>query len=202
MIIAYALTPHDSGAHMLGPDTFRPEEAGGFYDWRFGRDGVAHPATCSRCGRKTDRNYVNGKFRAEKRAWDVSATYDGYCIVSQRFRQFSEQRAWEGMEFVALPSDPEFFILRLNNVLRFDSCRRKTRFERPCSQCNAYFDVVGGTPAYLSGVPEPLDEGFYRTDLEFGSGHEQAPMILVGVGTASLLKAGRFRNFDLHAVTA
>lgn len=201
MLIAYQISPHDDGTHMLGRETFRPPPSAGYYDWRFGKDGVPHPATCETCGRKTDANYVHPKFRAKKRTWDISSTYDGYCIVSSRFRQFCEQQGWRGMQFVTLPSDNDFFVLRISKTLTFDAERRETRFEDPCPTCKSYFNVIGANPAYLHGIKSPIKEGFFRSDLEFGSGHEQHPLILIGVETAKKLKDQGFRNYDLHAVT-
>lgn len=135
MIIAYVLSPHDDGTYMLGTDTYRPRDPAGFYDWRFGNDGSPHPATCPTCGRKTDPEYINPSFRAKRRNWDMSSTYDGYRIVSRRFRDFCIQNGWPGMSFVSLPADADFLVLRLSIVLPFDADRRRTRFESLCPEC-------------------------------------------------------------------
>lgn len=202
MIVAYMISPHDDGTHMLGVRTYRPPRSAGFHDWRFGENGVAHPATCATCGRKTDPTYINSEFKAKRRKRDISATYDGYDIVSTRFRRFCEEQGWQGMTFVPLPADRDFFVLRLSNVLPFDAERRGTKFEDPCPTCRAFYNVIGATPVYLRGIREPIDEGFFRSDLEFASGPEQGPLILVGVGTAEKLKEQKFQKYALHAVKA
>ena len=201
MILAYRLAPHDDGTHMLGGGTYRPPRSAGFHDWRFGKDGVPHPATCGTCGRKTDPNYVNPSFSPKKR-WDISATYDGYCIVSCRFRDFCLIRRWQGMTFVRLPADMGFFVLRLSSVLRFDAERRRTRFEHKCPTCGAYYSVIGADPTFLRDVTEPIKEGFFRSDLEFGSGPTQHPLILLGIDTAEKLRRERFQNYYLREVTS
>jgi hypothetical protein len=201
MIVAYNLSAHDDGTYMLGNETYRPPRSAGFHDWRFGKDGVPHPATCPTCGRKTDPDYVNPKFRAKRRTWDISATYDGYKIVSERFREFCLKHGWEGMTFVPLPSDTDFFVLRLSNILPFDTKRSGTRFEDPCPTCSAFYNVIGATP-YLRDVTEPIQEGFFRSNLEFASGHEQHPLILVGIGTAEKLLEQKFQKFNLEEVEA
>jgi len=202
MIVAYRLCVYDDDTHMLGPDTYRPVRTAGFHDWRFGKDGVAHAATCPTCGRKTDPDYVNPKFKAKRRSWDISATYDGYLLVSRRFREFCEKQGWAGMTFVPLPADNDFFVLRVSNVLPFDAQRRKTRFEDPCPTCGAFYNVIGATPVYLRGVTEPIRQGFFRSDLEFASGPEQHPLTLVGIDTADTLLKQRFRKLDLIKVEA
>src|SRR5262245_49189494 len=200
MIVAYELLADDDDSHMLGDETYRPPRSAGFHDWRFGKNGVPHPATCATCGRKTDPSYVNPEFKAKKRAWDISETYDGYRIVSKRFRDFCRTEGWAGLEFVVLPADNSFFVLRLSLVLPFDSQRRGTRFEQPCPSCGEFYDVIGATPAYLRGITGPIRDGFFRSDLEFASGPEQSPLIFVGIDTAKLLEKQGFQKFYLKPV--
>jgi hypothetical protein len=202
MIVSYELCPHDNDTYMLGDETYRPPRTMGFHDWRFGKDGVAHPATCPTCGRKTDPEFVNQKYKAKRRTWDIGATYDGYDIVSKRFREFCRKHRWQGMTFLPLPTDKDFFVLRLSKVLAFDSERRRTRFEDRCPKCGAFYNVIGADPVYLRGVTEPIQEGFFRSDLEFASGPEQHPLILVGIGTAAKLRTQKFQKFDLEEVEA
>jgi hypothetical protein len=202
MIVAYDLSPHDNDTHMLGEDTYRPPRSAGFHDWRFGKDGVAHPATCPTCGRKTDSEYVNPKYKAKRRTWDIGATYDGYTIVSKRFREFCGRHGWKGMTFVPLPADEDFFVLRLSKVIAFDAKQRGTRFEDPCPKCGAFYNVIGANPVYLRGVTQPIEDGFFRTDLEFASGPEQHPLILVGIGTAEKLRKQKFQKLNLEEVEA
>ena len=70
MILAYALRAQDDDSYMLGETTYKPKDAGGFYDWRFGKAGVPHPATCANCGRKTSTNYVDTQYLVKKRKRD------------------------------------------------------------------------------------------------------------------------------------
>lgn len=200
MILAYHFSPHDDGTHMLGKETYSLPRSAGFHDWRFGKNGVPHPATCPTCGRKTDPEYVNPHFRAKRRTWDISTTYDGYDIVSTRFRDFCQEHGWKGMSFVRLPEDKEFFVLRLSLVLSFDARRRGTRFEDLCPSCGGFYNVIGATPVYLSGVAEPIQDGFFRSDLEFASGPEQSPLVLIGLRTAEELRKQEFQKFDLREV--
>ena len=202
MIVAYVLFLDFNDTYMLDGPTYRPVDAGGFFDWRYGKEGAPHPATCGTCGSKTDPSYIGQKYRAKRRNRDLGGTYDGYHVVSRRFRDFCEERAFTGMEFVPLPADSDFFVLRLSLVLPFDAERRGTTIANPCPQCKAYHEVIGVTPPYLRGVSEPILEGFFRTDLEFGSGHSQRPLIVVGTGTYAELRAGKFKKFSADAVMA
>jgi len=200
MIVAYRITPYDDDSFMLGDETYRSASPPTYHDWRFGKDGVPHPATCPTCGRKIDPDYVNPEFRANHRNWDIGATYDGYDIVSKAFRDCCRGNDLQGITFVPLPADPDFFVVRLSQVLRFDAERRGTRFEKLCPSCGKHNSVAGATPVFLRDIKEPIAEGFFRTDVEFGSAHEQGPLMLVGVRTAELLRMQRFRKCDLEAV--
>ncbi len=201
MIIAYHMSVHDDDTYMLGPDTYRMPPEAGFYDWRFGKDGVPHPATCPTCGRKIDLNYINPAFRVTKRRRDLTATYDGYVLVSDRFRDFCETNNWhQHVQFAPLPSDDDFFVFKPQRTLEFDADRRGTRFEDYCPECNKHFSVVGATPVYLRNVTAAISDDIYRSDLEFASGHEQHPLLILGVATAQAIKAAGFQKIDLTPI--
>src|SRR5262245_20805673 len=95
---------------MLGEDQRSVKKPGPFYDWRFYLNGRPHPACCRTCGRKIDRDYVNPSYRVAKRRLDIGCTYDGYEIVSSRFKAFLEKR-WLKARLTPLPADPDFFWL-------------------------------------------------------------------------------------------
>ncbi len=200
MRIAYHVLTMFNETWMLGDETWYPDDPGGFYSWRIAQNGRPHPATCPACGRKTDPTYINPSYKVKKRRWDFGMTRDGYFSVSQRFRQFCEDQGWAGMEFVTLPADDQFFVLRLTRILTFDAARCEIRFEKFCRQCGAHHDVVGAIPVHLRGVSEAIEEGFFRSDLEFGSGHEHHPLILVGTKTAPKLRSQRFLRMQFDPV--
>lgn len=186
VILAYYMSIHNDDSYMLGSDTYRVRDEVGYYHWRFGVDGVPHAATCPTCGRKTDAEYINPAFRVHHRRRDIVATYDGYRLVSSRFRDFCIANNWHrDVQFAPLPADDEYFVLRPSTVVKFDSERGKTRFDEHCPKCDHYFSVVGATPVYLRGITETISEGFFRTDLAFASGHEQSPLIILGTETAA-----------------
>jgi hypothetical protein len=201
MLIAYNMSVHDDGTHMLGPETFRVSAEAGYYDWRFGRDGIPHPATCPTCGRKTVQDYINPQFRVKRRGRDLTATYDGYVLVSAGFREFCESNNWhQDVQFTPLPADDAYFSFKPCRTLEFDAIRRKTRFEDWCPKCNKHFNVIGSSPVFLRNICAPIAEGFYRSDLEFASGHEQHPLIILGIETAKEIERQGFEKLDLERI--
>ena len=203
MLLAYQMSIHNDDSYMLGPDTYRVPHEVRYYHWRFGVGGVPHPATCPACGRKIDSEYVNPTFRVHHRRRDIVTTYDGYHLVSSRFRDFCIANNWHrDLRFLPLPADDKYFVLKPSTVLEFDSERRKTRFEQHCSVCNHYFSVIGANPIFLRGVIEPITHGFFRTDLEFASGHEQHPLLILGTETANAIKSERFQKIHLTPIAS
>ena len=201
MIVAYSISTDFNGSRMLGykssPALAQPYP---LYGWRYILDGKLHPATCPTCGRKTDPDYVDPTFKVRKWSFEFSSTYDGYTIVSDRFRKFCRSRRLPGMKFVKLPAAPGFFWLRLSRVLPFDVKRRGTRVSLWCPTCRHFHSVAGATPAFIWGLKKPLKRGFYRTDLEFASGSEQSPLEIVGIETADELQQEHFKKILLKPI--
>ena len=172
---AYVLSAPDNDSHML---THAPESM-----------------RCGSCGRSLDPRWVDPAFRLRQTAWDASFTYDGYLIVSEKFREVVGDR---GAYYLDLPSEPSFFVLRPAATVRFDAVRRRTTFENFCRACDRYHDVTGATPAFLRSAPPP-DE-LRGTDVEFGNGDEQHPLVIVGREVADELQTSRLNGVELERV--
>jgi len=137
----------------------------------------------------------------KRRRYEFSVTYDGYDIASRRFKEFCEARAWEGIEFVALPGDPDFFWMRVENVLEVHPEHGNVEREKFCRQCGVYASIFGG-PMCLKGIVSPLPDGFYRTDVEFASGINQHPLIILGLEAGEAIEAQRFRGTAVRKINA
>jgi hypothetical protein len=145
----------------------------------------------------SDREWIDPSFKPGKTDLDASYTYDGYLIVSERFRSAV---AGADVRFHQLPSAPGFYSLIVENVVRFHAARRKTTFERRCLQCGRFFVVAGATPVFLKSTG-PLADKMYRTDVEFGTGDEQHPLIVVGPGLGEQLRVAGLEGVDLRLVS-
>lgn len=200
LIVGYSLSGHDNDSYMLGEETrcAQSDEEREFFDWRFLKNGKQHPATCPKCGRKTDEGYIDPGFRLHKKSMDISSTYDGYIIVSERFKGFLESQAITGVELIALPSQPKHYWLVIRNVLEVDTNKSLgIRFLYYCDVCECYAGVFGTNDLRFKGVESPIAKGVYRTDLKFAQAHEQSPMIVVGAETGAAIKAAKFKGVCL-----
>lgn len=136
----------------------------------------------------------------KKRKYDVSCTYDGIDIVSQRFKTVYEVEHLSGLVFRQLPQDPAFFAIYASKIVEFDAERRETEFENLCARCGQYESVIGVTPAFLKPGSDIGEREFCRTDLEFGSDDDKSPLVICGGEAAEALRQARLKGLDLQAV--
>ena len=195
-ILAYELTGQDDDSYMLGEETFEPASAPG--DWRFGREGLPHPATCTVCGGKIDAGYVNPQYRVKKRRRDLTATYDGYLLASARLCEVLKERGADAADFVALPADPGYFWLRPTAVLGYsaEECLRR------CDSCGQFADAVVPVPLFLAQLAQPLSPGVYRSSMEFGSVPLKSFGVVVGESTGAALESAALKGVELRPLHA
>lgn len=123
-----------------------------------------------------------------KRIFDFSYTYDGRPILSASFRDVLLAACTTPVEFIELPREPAFFLLRPQLQMAWDAERGHARFGDRCGTCGDFTYVVG--PSRFVLHPELLDPlGMYRSDLEFGDGDEKHPLEVVGRELATTLSA-------------
>jgi len=134
----------------------------------------------------------------------ISCTYDLFTIVSDQFKSFCEQQGYEGLEFVTLPKSPGLYWFKIHNVIELDEKGHKIgfsaiRFINYSEQFNGYEEVIGATPAFLK-VKKLIPDGFFRSDLCFGSFAAKAPLQIIGVETMKKLKAAGFKGMDTSEI--
>jgi len=155
--------------------------------------------TCLSCGFKIDFTYINKDFNLRKKVNDLSFTYDGYCIVSLKFKEACNRHNIAGADFIALPKENGYFFFRPNRIIEFDHQKRKTRFENMCEECGNYESVTGNKPAYIKGN---LTAGFFRTDILFGSGNEKSPLIIVSEQIKYILEQEKIKGVIYAKISA
>jgi hypothetical protein len=181
-LLGYKLTGPDNDAYFFGDD-------------------VPASVFCPRCHSVVDPTYFPPKIALGKKR-DVSVTYDNRVLVSQRFAEFCLSNWPDGLLLTPIHGrGRDYFVLGSNRVVKFDAVGRQTRFEKHCSTCSQYRDVLGAKPVFLVNQAKPLNDGFHRTDIEFGSAEGKAPLILLGVETGRRLEQQSFTGMDLAQVT-
>jgi hypothetical protein len=181
-LLAYYLSNPDIGAH--------------FYE------SAPDSVFCPSCGTVTDKRYIPSKIKCNSsrgKLLDIGATYDGQEICSQRFKDFSDSEGLE-IDFYEIDMGKLVYHFRPRQIVKYDTLRRKTRFIKPCLICGNHAEVIGSIPVYFLDIFEPLQDGIYRTDVEFGSAHHKGFEVIVGLSTREKMVAQKFRGCTLMPI--
>jgi len=180
---------------MIGYALYGPDN-----DSHFGDD-ASPESRCPACGYIFDRTYISPTLKIRRRVYDFSHTYDYGHIVSRKFAEFCIRASYDELTLKPLEADPEFLLLSVASPpVPFNHARRGTRFEDQCSACGVFESVVGANPIFLNVSGLERDDGFFRTDLEFGSGNGKSPLIIVGPATKERLEKERFTGLTFEPV--
>ncbi len=153
------------------------------------------PIFCPTCGTLLDKDFLPQNVRPRKK-WDVCSSYDNRTIVTERFKSWCEARQFEGLVFRQVCQTPPYFVFMPSRILRYDP--RRAVFDKKCAACGNYESVTIGGPLKLLDVRTPIETGFFRTDLEFGSRWEKTPMIIVGFRTRDAIKRERYHLVEFE----
>ena len=178
MIRGYALSGYDNDSHMCSSA-----------DQVF--DDIEDLEICTACGYRTDFDFVNPLFTLSRKVQDISYTYDGYCIVSLRFKEACERKSLTGLRFISLPKEKTYFYFAPEPLVKFDYERRETRFENKCETCGNFESVVGAWPVFLRSK---LTADFNRTDLSFGSGNEKHPLLIISQVAKDIIEMEKIKG--------
>ena len=132
--------------------------------------------------------FINPNFRVKRAGYDLSSTYDGYVIAPLKFQEACRRLNIGGADFLTLPADPRFCVVRPMSVVEFDTEARQTRFSKYCETCGLYGSIAGATPAFLKAAPTT---GLSRADILFGSGNSRAPLLIASSNAKALLSKER-----------
>jgi hypothetical protein len=141
---------------------------------------------------------VNFKIGSKKK-FDMSVTYDGFTIVSEKFRLFCLDNKYKGLEFQPLKKETGFFWFKINNTIIFDFESRKTKFLNYDDSFVKYASVHGATPVHLK-VKNILKDGFYRTDIFFGHHESKSPVEIVGIETKNKIKMAGLKGIYFEKI--
>lgn len=175
MIIGYCLYGQDNDSWML-ENGEPPQEL-----------------KCQKCGLLIDFDYSNPFYRIKRKTYDYSHPYDIGNIVSAKFKEFCIREGYKDIVFKEFERSLGFFQFYASKVLKFDIDRSGTSLSKYCEVCKNYEEVIGSTPSFLSNQAV-LDEGFYRTDLLFGSRNAKNPIIIIDPLTHQKIKREKIKG--------
>ncbi|MDB5138531.1 MAG: hypothetical protein JWR12_447 [Mucilaginibacter sp.] len=153
------------------------------------------------CDKYSDTYTINRidpgiKIRTKK---PISSTYDNFTIVSDQFKTFCEDQKYEGLEFVILPNSPGLYWFKIHNIIEYDIENCNVRLINYSDKCRGYEEIIGATPACLK-IKELIPDGFFRTDICFGSFQSKSPLKVIGLETRQKLKMAGIKGLDLSEI--
>lgn len=145
------------------------------------------PGLCPHCHNTLEKiPNLDFKTRTKK---DIVCTYDGFCIVSERFKKFCEEQGFDDLTFTPLKKSPGHYYFSPNTIFPVDE--ENTIFEHtgnPCPICGKY-EWFGGPHRIYSNVSFTEEDNFiYRTKEFHGDKGRKHFLIIIGLKTARLMK--------------
>ena len=179
-MIGYELLRHDNGAFAFAE-----------------RNDLRRCVECGHLLAKWQESLAGLKI-PRKRKSDISLTYDGLTVMSQKFKDVCKANQLEGTVFAELPDDPGFFAFASNIIVSIDAEQGGVRYETKCSACGKFAWVGRPHPVILKKGSNIPDRGFAQSDLEFAHKDEKCPMIFCGMTAAQILRQAGLKGLDLR----
>ena len=145
---------------------------------------------CPECGNKIE-NIPNLSAKIKRRRGNLFCTYDGFHLVSQRFKDFCEKRGYPDLEFKEMTrmKGLYYFLPQREFELKSKTLRWSGRFHFEC--CGAYDELVTEKKYSLQRADNftlPSDDFIYRSNFRFSSSYRKGYLIIVGLQTMKALE--------------
>lgn len=142
---------------------------------------------------------INPNFKMKRIKKNIFNTWEGYMIVSEKFKNFCDNEGYNGLEFVPFPLMSQIYWFKVNNIVEYDTKARGTEFLGYSEECDSYAEVIGAIPACLK-EKKLLTDGFFRSDVFFGSYNGKDPLIMIGEATKIKLKTAGFKEIYFEKI--
>lgn len=156
------------------------------------------PGVCPYCHSKfksvPDLDYVPNKRRK-----DFYYTCDGFCIVSQKFKDFCDEGRYGSLDFQKLNTS-DFYFFEPHEIFKTNIRWIPFNvFKIWCNVCKNYAELTGGVLKDESFKLETNDF-IMRTDNFYGKYENKHPMIVVGLETERKMKDFGLKGIDFDNV--
>jgi hypothetical protein len=156
---------------------------------------------CHGCGMILNDDYVNPNYKARKTFADVSHTYDGFRIASQRFVDTIMATGCHGCQFEPLPRSPTFYRVKVRNTLQLTR-PPELKFEEFCSVCDRYVCVHGFEHLRIPVPSKGLVDDIYRSDFKMGYRLMMFHLWITNDVVKKKLKAAKLKGLSFIPVPA
>lgn len=151
----------------------------------------AFPGLCPYC-HNTIKKIPNLEFVTSTKK-DIVCTYDGFYIVSEKFKGFCDEQGFNDLSFIPLKKSPGHYYFEPQTIFPIDDAN--TIFEHegePCPKCGNY-RWFGGPHRIFSKHRLTEEANFIQRTKEFhGDKCRKFFLIIVGLKTEKLMKEHGF----------
>ena len=127
-------------------------------------------------------------FVFRKRTGDYWCTYDGFKIVSEKFKQFCELHKYPNLTFTPIRKSSGYYFFMTNEIIKMDYDRSGVKLLNKRECCDNYDVVLGNLEFRAKDETVHVKDFIARAELFMGSGNRKTPLICVGLETAKLMK--------------
>lgn len=146
------------------------------------------PGVCPVCHTALEK-IPNLDYRMHKKKGDVFYTYDGFCIVTEKFKSFCDANDYRNLKFTVLPKSPGYYVFEAEDVFRCDPVRSRFSYGKKQECCGQYSWITMGTMLCKSKeFYLPTDDFISSRDYWLGDGNRKSTEIIIGTKTAGKMK--------------
>jgi len=130
----------------------------------------------------------------KRKKGDFFVTYDGFALVSQKFKDFCESRNYPHLTFQEMTNMKGLYYFMPNDVFQMDTS--VVRFFNYHECCNSFDSIIDN---YAKKAPKyniTTNDFICRTNLFYGGQHCKYHPIIVGLDTAK-----QMNNYGLENIT-
>jgi hypothetical protein len=150
-------------------------------------DNESRPGLCPIC-HNTIKKIPDLMYRVTKRKPDLMNTYDGFYIVSEKFKSFCIERKYPNLTFVALVKSKGFYCFEPQNTYKLDNVLSGFRFINKRECCGNYDEIVFGKVYKDQDFNIATNDFIRRSECFSGSHGRKSQLIIIGIGTFKAMK--------------
>lgn len=169
-------------------------------DTEYMYDNENRPGICPVC-HNTLEKIPDIHYKVAKKRADILLTYDGYYIVTEKFKEFCKENKYSNITFTKLADSAGYYFFMPHEIYKLDYIHRKTRFLNKRECCGSYDEIIGATPAYkLSSFSTQSDDFINRSEYFFGTKGCKEPLIIIGIKTQQKMKVAGLKGISYNNV--
>lgn len=127
-------------------------------------------------------------FIFRKKTGDYWGTYDGFNIVSTKFKDFCEKRNYPNLIFTPIAKSAGFYFFETNEIYQFDYKRSDVLFINKRCCCGNYDEIIRRPRFRSENEKKHVDDFICRAEFFWGSYYKKGSVIVVGPRTLQLMK--------------